>query len=118
MCIYIYTHLIYDMTHVFPALDLFFHTFASRKLAFPCKERGFKAPLNIFLFQELQRLQNIIFIVRSNLDNLVLAIEGVVVMTVDLLEDSNCVFAACFDKPVRKRVSQMTLGMVFPLNHH
>ncbi|CAJ1379392.1 unnamed protein product [Effrenium voratum] len=55
-------------------------------------ERGFKAPLNIFLFQELQRLQNIIFIVRSNLDNLVLAIEGVVVMTVDLLEDSNCVF--------------------------
>ena len=55
-------------------------------------ERGFKAPLNIFLFQELQRLSNIISIVRTSLDNLIMAIEGTVVMTVDLLEDSNCVF--------------------------
>ncbi|CAK9086367.1 Dynein gamma chain [Durusdinium trenchii] len=55
-------------------------------------ERGFKAPLNIFLFQELQRLQHIIGIVRMSLENLIMAIEGTVVMTVDLLEDSNCVF--------------------------
>lgn len=55
-------------------------------------ERGFKAPLNIFLFQELQRLANIISIVRTSLDNLIMAIEGTVVMTVDLLEDANCVF--------------------------
>ncbi|CAL1160609.1 unnamed protein product [Cladocopium goreaui] len=55
-------------------------------------ERGFRAPLNIFLFQELQRLANIISIVRSSLENLIMAIEGTVVMTVDLLEDSNCVF--------------------------
>ncbi|CAE7640135.1 DNAH8 [Symbiodinium pilosum] len=56
------------------------------------EDRGFGAPLNIFLFQELQRLQNIISIVRSNLDNLVMAIDGTVVMTLDLLEDLNCIF--------------------------
>ena len=59
------------------------------------EERGFGAPLHIFLFQELQRLQNIIDIVRKNLDNLVMAIDGTVVMTVELLEDLNCVFDPC-----------------------
>jgi len=55
-------------------------------------DRGFGAPLNIFLFQELQRLQNIIGIVRSNLNNLAMAIDGTVVMTADLLNDLNAVF--------------------------
>lgn len=58
------------------------------------QDRGFSAPLNIFLFQELQRLQNIIRIVRSNLKNLAMAIDGTVVMTPDLLEDLNSVFDA------------------------
>lgn len=55
-------------------------------------ERGFGAPLNIFLFQELQRLQSIVAIVRSNLRALSMAIDGTVVMTADLLEDLNSVF--------------------------
>lgn len=55
-------------------------------------EKGFLAPLNTFLFQELQRLQNIVAIVRSNLRNLSMAIDGTVVMTTDLLEDLNSVF--------------------------
>ena len=38
--------------------------------------------------------RNIISIVRTSLENLIMAIEGTVVMTVDLLEDSNCVFDA------------------------
>jgi dynein heavy chain len=59
-----------------------------------CGDKGFSAPLNIFLFQELQRLQNIIRIVRSNLKNLAMAIDGTVVMTTDLLEDLNSVFDA------------------------
>jgi len=59
-----------------------------------CGDKGFQAPLNIFLFQELQRLQNIIRIVRSNLKNLSMAIDGTVVMTTDLLEDLNSVFDA------------------------
>eukprot|EP00397_Hematodinium_sp_SG-2012_P000031 GEMP01000031.1.p1 GENE.GEMP01000031.1~~GEMP01000031.1.p1 ORF type:complete len:4639 (+),score=1050.01 GEMP01000031.1:391-14307(+) len=54
-------------------------------------DKGFGAPLNIFLFQELQRLQNIIAIVRSNLT---MAIDGTVVMTPELLNDLNSVFDA------------------------
>jgi dynein heavy chain len=57
-----------------------------------CTDKGFGAPLNIFLFQELQRLQNIIRIVRSNMKNLAMAIDGTVTMTQDLLEDLNAVF--------------------------
>ena len=54
-------------------------------------DRGFQAPLNVFLFQELQRLQAVITIVRTNLSNLVSAINGNVVMTPDLLEDLNMI---------------------------
>merc|ERR1711959_66126 len=65
-----------------------------QKLRGPPKveDKGFGAPLNIFLFQELQRLQNIISIVRSNLHNVASAIDGTVVMTTDLLEDLNSIF--------------------------
>eukprot|EP00928_Gymnodinium_smaydae_P021973 TRINITY_DN18608_c0_g3_i2.p1 TRINITY_DN18608_c0_g3~~TRINITY_DN18608_c0_g3_i2.p1 ORF type:complete len:2564 (-),score=332.72 TRINITY_DN18608_c0_g3_i2:161-7795(-) len=65
-----------------------------QKLRGPPKvdDKGFLAPLNTFLFQELQRLQNIIGIVRSNLNNISMAIDGMVVMTTDLLEDLNSVF--------------------------
>jgi len=57
-------------------------------------DKGFAAPLNIFLFQELQRLQNIIKIVRSNLGSISMAIDGTVVMTTDLLEDLSSIFDA------------------------
>merc|ERR1712139_531646 len=63
------------------------------------EDKGFGAPLNIFLFQELQRLQNIIGIVRSNLHNVASAIDGTVVMTTDLLGDLNSIF----DSRVPKR---------------
>jgi len=58
------------------------------------KDKGFLAPLNIFLFQELQRLQRIISIVRNNLSSLSMAIDGTVVMTVALLEDQDAIFDA------------------------
>jgi len=70
------------------------------------EEKGFGAPLNIFLFQELQRLQSIIGIVRSNLRNIAMAIDGTVVMTTDLLEDLNSVF----DGRVPKRWTYDTAG--------
>jgi dynein heavy chain len=57
-------------------------------------DKGFGAPLNIFLFQELQRLQIIISIVRVNLKSIAMAIDGTVVMTVELLEDLNSIFDA------------------------
>jgi dynein heavy chain len=55
-------------------------------------DKGFAAPLNIFLFQELQRLQNIIKIVRTNLKSVSMAIDGTVVMTQELLNDLNAIF--------------------------
>ena len=51
-------------------------------------------PLNIFLFQELQRLQNIIAIVRTNLKSIAMAIDGTVVMTTELLQDLGYIFDA------------------------
>jgi len=57
-------------------------------------DKGFGAPLNIFLFQELQRLQIIISIVRVNLKSIAMAIDGTVVMTVELLQDLNSIFDA------------------------
>jgi len=57
-------------------------------------DKGFQAPLNIFLFQELQRLQNIIKIVRTNLKNIAYAIDGTVVMTTELLADVGSIFDA------------------------
>jgi dynein heavy chain len=57
-------------------------------------DKGFQAPLNIFLFQELERLQRVISIVRSNLTNLVMAIDGTVVMTPELVEDLNMIYDA------------------------
>jgi len=55
-------------------------------------DKGFGAPLNIFLFQELQRLQNIIKIVRGNLKSIAMAIDGTVVMTPDIQEDLYAIF--------------------------
>jgi dynein heavy chain len=57
-------------------------------------DKGFQAPLNIFLFQELQRMQRVIQIVRTNLTNLVMAIDGTVVMTPELMEDLNMIYDA------------------------
>jgi len=55
-------------------------------------DKGFAAPLNIFLFQELQRLQNIIAIVRTNLKSIAAAIDGTVVMTTELMQDLGFIF--------------------------
>lgn len=71
-----------------------------------CADKGFAAPLNIFLFQELQRLQGIIFIVRTNMNNLSMAIDGTVSMTSDLLDD----LGAVFDSRVPKKWSHDASG--------
>jgi dynein heavy chain len=57
-------------------------------------DKGFQAPLNIFLFQEIQRIQRVIAIVRSSLSNLINAIDGNVVMTPELMENLNMIFEA------------------------
>lgn len=55
-------------------------------------EKGKGIPLNVFLFQEIQRLQLTLTIVRTNMTDMVQAIEGTVVMTEVLVECINNVF--------------------------
>merc|ERR1711959_704305 len=77
-------------------------------------DKGFQAPLNIFLFQELQRLQRIIGIVRSNLKNLSMAIDGTVVMTVELLGDLNAIFDARVPKSWTHDASGQEISWLLP----
>ncbi|CAN0421097.1 unnamed protein product, partial [Ectocarpus sp. 8 AP-2014] len=55
---------------------------------------GLAVPLNIFLFQEIQRLQKVIAKVRSILTQLQQAIKGEVVMTEELQETLYAVYDA------------------------
>jgi dynein heavy chain len=55
---------------------------------------GLKQPMNIFLFQEVQRLQDVIGKVRSTLTELQLAIKGEVVMTTELQDMLDSIFDA------------------------
>merc|ERR1712139_198530 len=77
-------------------------------------DKGFLAPLNIFLFQELQRLQRIIGIVRSNLKNLSMAIDGTVVMTEQLLDDLNAIFDARVPKRWTHDASGQEISWLLP----
>jgi dynein heavy chain len=77
-------------------------------------DKGFGAPLNIFLFQELQRLQNIIKIVRTNLKNIAMAIDGTVVMTTDLLEDLSFIFDARVPKRWTNDASGAEISWLMP----
>ena len=60
------------------------------------KQGGLSVPLNICLFQEVQRLQVVIETVRSDLENLRLAIKGEVVMTPALQNALNDIYDANF----------------------
>ena len=55
---------------------------------------GFEIPLNVFLYQEIVRLQRTIKNVRSTLSDLILAIDGVVIMTPNLQLALNSIFDA------------------------
>jgi len=67
-----------------------------RKLKGPAgiSDKGMSVPLNIFLFQEIQRLQRVISIVRKTLTDLVDAINGLIIMTPDVLDAMNAIFDA------------------------
>ncbi|KAL3815567.1 hypothetical protein ACHAXA_000299 [Cyclostephanos tholiformis] len=55
---------------------------------------GMAVPMNIFLFQEIQRFKNVVSKVRFTLTQLQLAINGEVVMTAELQETLDSVFDA------------------------
>jgi len=50
---------------------------------------GKNIPLNVFLFQEIQRLQMVLNIVRTTMQDMVLAIDGQIIMTSELVDCIN-----------------------------
>lgn len=51
-------------------------------------------PLNIFLYQEIQRMQRVIGIVRKTLADTIDAIDGQIIMTPEILDAINAMFDA------------------------
>eukprot|EP00003_Mantamonas_plastica_P000096 TRINITY_DN1008_c0_g2_i7.p1 TRINITY_DN1008_c0_g2~~TRINITY_DN1008_c0_g2_i7.p1 ORF type:complete len:3819 (+),score=1555.84 TRINITY_DN1008_c0_g2_i7:2346-13802(+) len=56
------------------------------------KKLGGTTPLNQFLQQEIDRMQRLIMRVRSNLDDLVLALKGTIVLSDDLIDIMNALY--------------------------
>lgn len=55
-------------------------------------ETGKSVPLNVFLFQEIQRFQKILNIVKTQMLDMVLAIDGQIIMTPELVDGINSIF--------------------------
>ena len=78
--------------------------------------KGFSAPLNVFLFQEILLLQKVIDIVRKNLNNIVQAIDGNTIMTQELLNDLLAIHTARVPRswtwsPTNSLISWMVPGL-------
>ena len=76
-------------------------------------EVGAGVPLNVCLYQEIQRFQMILTIVRTQMVNMIDAIEGTIIMTPDLVDAINAVYDYrvprkwCFD-PTGAEISWLT----------
>jgi dynein heavy chain len=74
---------------------------------------GMKVPLNVFLAQELQRFQMILTKVRTTMKNVILAVDGQIIMTPDIVGAINAIFDLrvpkdwCFD-PTGAEISWLT----------
>ncbi|XP_014480405.1 PREDICTED: dynein heavy chain 8, axonemal [Dinoponera quadriceps] len=64
---------------------------------------GHTAPMNIFLKQELDRIQMVIKLVRVSLRDLLLAIEGVIIMSEELRDMLDCIYDARIPKTWKAR---------------
>eukprot|EP01016_Furgasonia_blochmanni_P034142 TRINITY_DN3649_c0_g3_i3.p1 TRINITY_DN3649_c0_g3~~TRINITY_DN3649_c0_g3_i3.p1 ORF type:complete len:391 (-),score=171.77 TRINITY_DN3649_c0_g3_i3:593-1705(-) len=64
------------------------------KLSGPKGEKGPTVPLNIFLYQEIQRMQRVIGLVKKTLVDIKLAVEGQIIMTPSILEAINSLYDA------------------------
>uniref|UniRef100_A0A8C0B7Z3 Uncharacterized protein n=1 Tax=Buteo japonicus TaxID=224669 RepID=A0A8C0B7Z3_9AVES len=78
------TRLADDMLEKLPADYVPFETL----FRYPC----FTSPMNIFLRQEIERMQRVISLVRSTLTDLKLAIDGTIVMSENLRDALDCMY--------------------------
>jgi len=58
------------------------------------KKIGSAQPLNIFLRQEIDRMQKVLIAVRSTLTDLKLAIDGTIIMSENLRDALDCMYDA------------------------
>jgi len=77
---------------------------------------GKDVPLNVFLFQEIQRFQMILDIVRTTMVDMVLAIEGTIIMTAEIVESINAIYDFRVPKkwqydPTGAEISWLTPGL-------
>lgn len=55
---------------------------------------GATQPMNIFLGQEIDRIQKVIELVKSTLEDLLLAIDGIIIMN-EVIDQIKCIFCSC-----------------------
>ena len=55
-------------------------------------EVGMKMPLNVFLYQEMTRFQKILISVRTTIKNIILAVDGTIIMTPDIVNEVGSIF--------------------------
>ena len=60
-------------------------------------EKGLSVPLNIFLYQEIQRMTRVMAIVRKTFSDVIEAIDGTIIMTPDIQDAIFAVFIFNFD---------------------
>ena len=55
-------------------------------------EVGLRVPLNMFLYQEMTRFQKIFISVRATMKNIILAVDGAIIMTLDIVNAIRSIF--------------------------
>ena len=97
-----------DMLSKLPAL------YSQHEVKSAIEKLGGQQPMNIFLKQEIDRMQRILKLLKSTLEDLVMAIEGTIIMSDYLKEVLDCMFDAKVpDKWTKISWSSSTLGFWF-----